>query len=835
MIAGFSEFKDTKKVGNKAASLIEMKNAGFNVPDGFVADSDFFTEVLASNGQSENFAKLLASLSKENVKEVSIKAREMMGKLTFEDASMEYLAKNIKSDKLYAVRSSGSKEDLADSSFAGQYETFLNVPKEDVAKRILSCYQSMFSEHILSYLVDRNIDVSDMKMSVVIQEMVPSQVSGICFTVNPVTGVDKEMLIELAEGLGENLVGGKAAPVSIGYNWMDKKFVSGIEQTLVSSEMLDEMADTFMKVMLLFGFPCDIEFAVYEGRLYLLQARMITRIKYQAYADLWTTADFKDGGVSASVCTPYMWSLYEYIWEYTLPKFILDSKILKPADLEKKMGDMFFGRCYWNLSVVKKTMSKIVGYKEREFDSEYGIRADYEGDGQVTGINPKSLTDIARIALAQKKILKTRNENAQNLKDALLKTYYERKEAYDSKSIDDIKTAFYKVTHDEYLFSESTYFWQIFINTIHQSLYKDGLLKYVSESEYLTMLGCIDNISHLLPFYDMWDVSREIRKNEAIKAYWESTDTKKLVSDFASGKTAENFPGMKEVIDTYGYHSDKELDVTYPCYYEDPSPLFEAVKASVLLDDSFGPEKDKIIGTNNYKAIMAKIKEQSSSSTYKKVDDKVVKMRKMLWWREEFRDLSTRFYYIIRVYTMELADQLVKEGVLKDAQDVWFLRVGDLWDYLDGKKTANELQILIDRNRMYYNAYRNYISDNEIGSVMGEGKVDNGRKGDLSGLGANNGVVTAVARVIESFDEIDRLEPGDILVTRFTDTGWTSKFAILSGIVTEYGGILCHAAIVSREYGIPAIVNCTGAMDRIHDGDKITIDGTTGKIIIESK
>ena len=99
-------------------------------------------------------------------------------------------------------------------------------------------------------------------------------------------------------------------------------------------------------------------------------------------------------------------------------------------------------------------------------------------------------------------------------------------------------------------------------------------------------------------------------------------------------------------------------------------------------------------------------------------------------------------------------------------------------------------------------------------------------------MGANNGRVTGIARVIESFDEIDRLQKDDILVTKFTDTGWTPKFAILSGIVTEYGGILCHAAIVSREYGIPAIVSCYDVMTKIKDGQKIMIDGTSGVVTI---
>ena len=91
------------------------------------------------------------------------------------------------------------------------------------------------------------------------------------------------------------------------------------------------------------------------------------------------------------------------------------------------------------------------------------------------------------------------------------------------------------------------------------------------------------------------------------------------------------------------------------------------------------------------------------------------------------------------------------------------------------------------------------MSENEIGSVFANEKTK--VKTTMKGLGANNGIVTGTARVIESFDEIDRLQEGDILVTKFTDTGWTPKFAILSGIVTEFGGILCHAAIVSREYG----------------------------------
>ena len=343
------------------------------------------------------------------------------------------------------------------------------------------------------------------------------------------------------------------------------------------------------------------------------------------------------------------------------------------------------------------------------------------------------------------------------------------------------------------------------------------------------MLGSIDNISHLLPFYDMWDITRKIRADEDVYKFWtekSADEIEKLISE-----DKYEMPLVRKLIDDYGYHSDKELDITYPCYYEEPQVMVSMIKDMVLLDDSFSPKEDKERGTAVYEKILKDLEGKVSSSKHKKITQKVAGMRKMLWWREEFRDVSTRFYYMLRMYTLEYAKKLVADGVLERVEDVWFLKVGDLWDYIDGKKTKADLNDLLVKNKFYYNAYRNYISDNEIGHNF---KVipDAEGKNMIKGLGANNGKITGIARVIEDFTQIERLQQGDILVTRFTDTGWTPKFAILSGIVTEYGGILCHAAIVSREYGIPAIVCCKDAMSKIRDGQIITIDGSSGAVAI---
>lgn len=833
MITGISEGKYNDIMGNKAKNLIILSNAGFNVPDGVILDSDEYDLVINTNDLKDKIDALLTKADASNIKTISEDIIKLFDNIHFPENIKTKLMECLKLDALYAVRSSGTKEDLDNFSFAGQYDTFLNVSGVDnIIKAIIDCYKSMFSQVMLSYLINNSIDATNsLKMSVVIQEMVPSDYSGIAFGVNPITGDDKEIVAEVAGGLGENIVSGKVAPDRYCYNWYEDKYTDvSDENKLLSDVELKTLMNTVLDIQMYFGFPCDVEYAFYNKELYILQSRAVTSIKYAGIKDIWSTADFKDGGVSATVCYPYMWSLYEYIWDYTLKKFIIDSKILKPKDVEKSVGDMFYGRPYWNLSVVKAAMSSVPGYKEREFDMEYGVRINYEGDGHTTGITPASIIGIVNIALAQKKILKERNENAQRYKDELLDKYKDYKDKLDnSYTLEELEKVWYTLTHDDYLTSESTYFWQIFINTIHQALYKDSLLKYVSETEYLSLLGGIDNISHLLPFYEMWESTRRMREDKETLNYFANHDDQYIAEHLDEEKYF--IPEIKKFIDDYGYHSDKELDVAYPCYYEDVKTVVKMYRDTCALDDNCSPINDKDRQRKLYNAQLDKIKGQVSKGKYSKIETKVTNMRKMLWWREEFRDVSTRFYCIIRAYTVKLSHMYVKEQIFKEPEDIWYLKVRNLWDYIDGTCTKEDLAKVIEKNRKYYKAYKNYISENEIGSVFDTEDVSGVSSLDgYKGIGCNNGVVTATARVIENLDDIDRLQVGDILVTRYTDTGWTCKFALLSGIVTEYGGILCHAAIVSREYGIPCIVCAHDIMKKIKDGSTITIDGTTGEI-----
>ena len=826
------------KLGNKGRFLLQMMKAGFPVPRGFILNSDVYDEFISDNGIRDQIFSHLNEVCKENIPEKSKALMALFDNTRLSQSICGEIAKRSGSGALYAVRSSGTLEDMADHSFAGQYDTFLNVPCEELCDRIIDCYRSMFHEAILCYVVDNHIPAEKLSMSVVVQEMVDADLSGICFTVDPTTGNDREMLIEVSEGLGENIVSGKTAPQQYYFNWYDDVEVNKGEQPenrLLSEEKLTEFALCFKGIQQYFGYPCDIEFAVKDGKLYITQSRAITKLQYSFTPYMWTTANFKDGGVSATVCTPYMWSLYEYIWEYSLRKFIVDSEILKDEELPPKLSNLFYGRPYWNMSAVKKTMSQIIGYKEREFDNEYGIQGNYEGDGQTTRVSPKRLLKMVRIVYHQTKLLNDRRKNSDRYRSELLDKYSEYKKKYDEHAITGITKDFYELTRNIYRTSETTYFWQVFMNTIHQSIYKDSLLKYVSESEYLSLLSGIDNISHLLPFYDIWELSRKIRDDADTASFWQQHSAEEIAGMLDGDEYF--LPQVRHLIDKYGYHSDRELDITHPCYCEEPQPMLQTIKDTALLDDSYSPENDREKGRQTYEEILLRVESEVSRGKYRKIRKKIDNMRRMLWWREEFRDISTRYYYLLRIYTIEFAKHLQRKGVLENWEDIWFLKVGDLWDYIGKRRTPDEfkcvknLRAAIQKNRSYYNAYRHYMSENEIGGDFS--LVSEMPSGDsVKGLGANNGTVTGVARVINGFSDTDRLREGDILVTRFTDTGWTPKFAVLSGIVTEYGGILCHAAVVAREYGIPAIVCCKDAMSRIRDGQTITIDGATGVVIL---
>ena len=825
-------------VGTKAQTLAVLTAAGFAVPGGVVITGATLDRVLAHHGKADAVGDALAALTAENVGDTARRlAVELAGLILPDDVAAD-LARLLDAHAVYAVRSSGAREDLEGLSFAGQYETLLDIGAADVPHAVIACYRSLFSTTVLTYMLDNGIAPSTTGMSVIVQHMVKADLSGIAFTVNPLTGADTEVVIEVAPGRGDALVAGHVVPERHAYDWyLDREVgVSGAAATpLLAEAMRAEIVDTAVRIQEHCGHPCDIEFAVADGRLFILQSRPITRIGYAGIPDQWTTANFKDGGVSSRVCTPFMWSLYEYIWEIELRRFFLESRLLTERDL-RPLGHMFYGRPYWNLTVVKDAVSRVPGYRERQFDNELGVRPTYEGDGQTTSVSPTSLWRVARVALRMRRFTAERRANNSATHAGLIATYARLVARLEAPLTPEELTSTWRHLVDvNYLASEGTYFWQIFINTIQQTVDREQIVAVSGEQGYLPLIGGLEDVSHLRPFYAAWDITRHIRADAADLAFWTGTDADAIAQRLAAGDTAHRLDEVRAFLATYGYHSEREIDVTHPNHAEDPRPVIAMFSDTALLDDSFNPEGNRASLAASYQEQLAAIERSTSPRRYRKLRARIERLRAMLWWREEFKDVSTRYYHLIRLYTLALAGHLASAGVLDAEEDVWFATRGALGEFLDGMIDREQLRALIARNRRYYLSFRAFTNDNEIGatSAAGGGKASAAdANATIVGVGGSSGAVTGVARVIAGLDDIGRLQQGDILVTRFTDTGWTSKFALLSGIVTEYGGILCHAAIVSREYDIPCVVCADDATTVIPDGARIRIDGATGAVTL---
>ncbi len=358
---------DVIRAGKKAGTLMLVAAAGFAVPPGFV-----------------------------------VLPEEDLGAI--DDAALADHVARIGGFPV-AVRSSGLLEDLADASFAGQYETFLEVAGlESLRDRIAACRASAASDRVRAYLAKQGLDPARAKVSVLVQRMVDARAAGVGFSIHPITGREEHALVECVSGLGEKLVSGHAAPSRYVVELATGLAVEaeqGADGAQLSPAEISDLAGALVELQALFHAPQDVEFALDRaGKLWILQSRPITRIQWRSDVDEFTNADFKDGGVSARVCTPMMYSLYRDAMQGSMQRYAERIRLLPKGQEERWIGS-YYGRGYWNASAVKRVMAKVPGFDERRFDEDLGIQKDYGAAGPMkVPTNARTVLRAIPIAIA---------------------------------------------------------------------------------------------------------------------------------------------------------------------------------------------------------------------------------------------------------------------------------------------------------------------------------------------------------------------------------------------------------------------------------------------------
>jgi len=865
--------------GAKASNLARLIQSGFPVPNGFCVSINAWSEILESNNLRSKIKSFLNSVDsspieqKRKILEVirqAIKAAPVP-KLIRDEIDKHFFT--MKADYV-AVRSSASCEDNPSQSFAGQHDTFLGISGlENCIDAIRKCWASLWSERAFEYRERNRINYPDVDMAVIVQRMVPATVSGVIFTVDPVTGNRERLVIESIFGLGEPLVAGLVVPDRIIISKPDFKIIEctvsekSIERTLDQSKgiieksvsedrkriaSLNEQDATQLSKLALriekeFGCPQDIEFAISSNEISILQTRPITTLsdKIDSWDDhqVWTNAN--TGEVAPDVMPPMTWSIVKPL-AIQLLAFIFGRLGIDLSDVT--IIGVVAGRAYFNYNTMIACARNVPGLGEKSITEMFGGRQDIAKQLGEIKIDEKDIPKLKFSRIRLLWILPGLLYRSRRYKPSMAQAVLDRlrHEIDDEVRIHPEKLTIEELGHelillyrrlhedDEMMMTIATVsFYQMVLYQICKKWFGDEGQGLASQ---MLMAGGNNEVAKA--GLDLWRLAELANETPSIRdIIMDSKEFSSLREKLISMDGGSRFiKAWDSFMEEHGHHCRGELELINPRWSEMPDYILEQLKSYLA-----GIDKNNFIARyiNNAKErervvneVKSKLKSSSQRSRFSAIYQKSLSCSP---YRESIKSQIVRRLAVIRRILLELDRRLIDKGMLKNSRDIFFLRIDELENLIS---ELEDLQIVagqIANRRAEYEFNRTVepppvVIGRFIPDLTKLEQVETGLT-MLQGIALNPGIVTGPARVINRAGE-DQVLPGEILVAPFTDPGWTPYFINAAALVVDAGGILSHGSIVAREYGIPAVANVGPATKIIKTGQMIQVDGNRGVVRI---
>ncbi|MCY8669005.1 phosphoenolpyruvate synthase [Bacillus haynesii] len=860
LVLGFHEMEKTQLllVGGKGLNLGELsKIQGIQVPEGFCVTTAGFQKAIKQN---ETFQALLDQLAmlkvedRDQIGEISRKIRHTIMEVEIPSNVVKEVTRYLSrfgDEHAYAVRSSATAEDLPYASFAGQQDTYLNIiGKEAILQHISKCWASLFTERAVIYRMQNGFDHRQVYSSVIIQRMVFPQASGILFTADPITSNRKLLSIDAGFGLGEALVSGLVSAdcykVQNG-QIIDKRIAAkklaiyGRKQGGTESKQIDpdqQMSQTLTDGQILqlerigrqiethFGQPQDIEWCLADDTFYIVQSRPITT--------LYPIPEANDQENHVYLSVGHQQMMTDPIKPLGLSFYLL----ITPAPMRKAGGRLFVDVApRLTTRVGRETLLNSLGSDplikgalmtviERDFIKLLP-------NDQTAPIPDRRNTDI----LAQ-------FENDPTIVSDLIKrsqtSIEELKQNIQAKSgldlfnfiLEDIQQL-KKILFDP----QSTAVFMAAINAT--SWINENMNEWLGEKNAADTLSLSvpNNITSEMGLALM-DVADVIRPYPEVIDYLEHTKEDNFLDElvkFDGGR--ETRDAIYDFLSKYGMRCTGEIDITRTRWSEKPMTLVPVILKNIK---NFEPnagnrkfEQGRRVALEKEQELIERLKllpdgEQKAKETKRMIG----LIRNFIGYREYPKYGIVSRYFVYKQALLKEAEQLVQAGVVHEKEDIYYLTFEELHEAARTKKIDDQIiSIRKDEYKLYEKLTppRVITSDGEI--ITGEYKRENLPANAIVGLPVSSGVIEGRARVILNMENAN-LEDGDILVTSFTDPGWTPLFVSIKGLVTEVGGLMTHGAVIAREYGLPAVVGVENATGLIKDGQQIRVHGTEGYIEI---
>ncbi|MBT2554414.1 PEP/pyruvate-binding domain-containing protein [Arthrobacter sp. ISL-5] len=806
---------DLASAGGKGANLGELVRHGFPVPAGFVVTTAAYATLLVETSLGAELERLLdAENAGARIRALFTDAQ--IPARVSADIAAAYAA--LGSGPV-AVRSSATSEDLPGAAFAGQQDTFLNIVGEQaVIRAVVDCWASLWTDRAIAYRQRQRIDPREVSIAVVVQDMVPADTAGVLFSANPVTGERGEIVVDASPGLGEAVVSGRVTPEHyvLDSTGRTRTFTPGAHEVVIRAlagggteegagtgspgaalgeEQLAELARLAVRAQEHFGRPQDMEWAITGGCLSVLQARPMTALPpqpmrlnaFQRFMGPFFLEMFQD--------RPYPLDVSGWMQRGIL------------AMLHGMAGSVgvIFPPVKELLPEEDGVVIRLVPPVPRPTLRTLGVPLSVAR--RARRFNPARWTDDSRFA--------TFLENVRRLA------------GQDPRSMS---------WRGVVGFAEDAFATMRGITELRISYLPGAFVPQLKLRLMLLLLGK----RHLGPALIAGAETRTSQANRALEDLADRVRSHgglaRAFTELAPGELlsrVEHDPEFTEFharfhafLAEYGHRETVSVVMSSSPTWSDAPEVVLGLITSMM-----GERRPAADQTGQALAELKRHPALRITAVRRHLLSAVAAAKAGTAFREDSHFYATMVLPPLRRALSDLGRRLCEAGVLADPADVNHLRFEELAGMDDGGALPAAEQERYRRLVLARAAKRRELEGIPLLDTASLFAHGHRRPGALvSGMPASRGQATGTVRIIRGPDEFGLLRSGEILVCPYTNPSWTPLFQRAAAVVVDAGGIASHAAIVAREYGIPAVMGTGSGTSALQDGQLVLVDGTRGRV-----
>jgi pyruvate,water dikinase len=841
-----------KDIGGKGLNLCRLRRSGFRVPPGFCVRVSAYDDMLAANPRLR--ATIDGWFTGQQTAEAVRAAWQAAAWPESLSQAIDQAVAELDPAQPLAVRSSAIVEDSAQFSFAGQFDTRLGISGADALRRALAaCWASLCNPTLHRHAIDHGLERHDLRMAVVVQTMIRPRVSGVLFTVDPLSQNRQRLRIEATYGLGEALVSGDITPDSVVVDKLSRTVVAQeiarktsqlvyangavVEQAVpdalrdtpsLSANDISQLTEQARLIEAWAGRPQDIEWAFDGAQLHIVQSRDITTLADTdstlftppVITGSWTRENMSERFHKAN--TPFTISTLYPALEKGLETYFKRVGIRADTATFGPLIRVFHARPYLNKSLVADAL-KGIKVDNTQMEAVLGKR-------QNVGFNPRlPLIGISVLRL----IARSFSEWESFQREALDPLVIPSEPELAAKAWPELRRSL-----DEQLQIFDRY-WVVHMANVRGADYCQKIIRMLlgpvlkNEEEVFDAFcrlsaGFANNITFDSDA-ELHRIARLLLQQPhlaaALRGDSHAAFLRALAADPAGRDIAARFDRF---IERFG-HKLVHQEFHDRQWCDDPQLVWQHVAAA--MDAGNEDPKSRVLAKaaereQAYAATLARFKgpvglvlRPAFNFIYRRMCDYIPA-------RENDQFHFGKLIYLMRRTLVHMGRRLVAAGALTDADDIFFL---ELQKIPAAAEDAADLKGYVARQRALFARIETMHVPHDINGGAQAAQGNQAQTG-WSGHGVSTGTVTATARIAHEPSELNAVGMGQVLVTHSTNPAWTPAFGRIAALVTESGGMLSHGAIMAREYGIPAVLGVRGATSLIASGDTITVHGAEGRV-----